>query len=87
MILSDRGTERTVLDEPVYHQLRIGEQQQAVQDRLPVQELEAEHQPAEPLGADECRTYRSRPESSSPAYQLCFTDGRLSHKETLNHDR
>ncbi|MEV0351711.1 hypothetical protein AB0H88_38575 [Nonomuraea sp. NPDC050680] len=36
--------------------------------------------PADPRGADECRFYRIRANSPSPAYRLCFTGGRLSHK-------
>jgi signal transduction histidine kinase len=86
LILNDRGTQDNVLDERVYHQLRIGELRQAVEDRLPEQELEADHPPADPTSADECRYYRARREPSSPAYRLCFTDGRLSHKDTLNLD-
>ncbi len=42
MIFSDRGTEGNALDEQVYRQLRIGEQQQAVEDRLPERGLGAE---------------------------------------------
>jgi signal transduction histidine kinase len=72
-----------VLDKEVYQQLRIGEQQRAVEDRLPSRELlggeRPEHAPTDPLGTDECRFY-------APAYRLCFTDGLLSHKDEVNLD-
>ena len=38
--------------------------------------------PADPPGADECRLYRTTTLEFSPVYRLCFTDGRLSHKDS-----
>jgi hypothetical protein len=45
-----------------------------------------EHAPADPPGAGECRFYRASPHRLSPAYRLCFTGGRLSHKATVRID-
>ena len=42
--------------------------------------------PADPPGADECRFYRTTTLELSPAYRLCFTDGRLTHKDRIEFD-
>ncbi|MEU5347345.1 histidine kinase [Streptomyces sp. NPDC020766] len=83
MILNNRGTESSVLDKQDYNELRVGDPQQAVEDRLPPRQLRPEPRPAAPNGAEECRYYRTNPESSTPAYQLCFTDGRLSQRDRV----
>jgi signal transduction histidine kinase len=71
----------TVLDEQVYEQLRVGERQSSVEQRLPAHQARPERRPADPPGTDECRVYRASLDEPSPAYRLCFTDGRLSHKD------
>jgi signal transduction histidine kinase len=76
--------DRAVLDEEAYGRLRVGERQGAVETRLPVDQIgggRPRHAPADPPGADDCRFYRTAPGSLSPAYRLCFTGGRLSHKD------
>jgi signal transduction histidine kinase len=82
-----------VLDKQVYGQLRIGERQASVAPLLPARPVgggergeRPEHAPADPPGAGECRFYRATPHRLSPAYRLCFTGGRLSHKATVNID-
>ena len=80
----------TVLDQETYQQLRIGEPQPSVEQRLPADEVgggeRPRHAPADPPGADECRFYHVVPNTLSPAYRLCFTDGRLSHKDEVDLD-
>ncbi|TMQ95075.1 sensor histidine kinase [Actinomadura soli] len=83
MALNDHGTDSSLLEKHKYNELRIGESQQVVEDRLPARQLRPEHRPARPNGADECRYYGTDPDSFTPAYQLCFTAGRLSHKDKV----
>jgi signal transduction histidine kinase len=73
----------SVLQEQVYEQLRVGERQSAVEPRLPAYQIRPGRRPADPPGAGECRVYRASLEDGGPAYQLCFTGGRLSHKATM----
>lgn len=80
---------RSVLDEDVYDELRIGQSFDSVESRLPAREAEdggtpLRGAPADPRGTDDCRFYRTGPFSLSPAYRLCFTDGRLSHKDEVD---
>lgn len=85
---------RSVLDAAVYRELRVGESQAAVDSRLPAFESRlpvapaegGDHPqgaPADPAGTDDCRFYRTAAGRLSPAYRLCFTDGRLSHKDEV----
>lgn len=80
-------SDRSVLARDVYAQLRIGQRQPSVESRLPAREANdgerPEAAPADPPGANECRFYRTRAQSLSPAYRLCFADERLSHKDEL----
>jgi hypothetical protein len=75
---------RSVLDAEVYNALRAGESRSSVLPRLP--ELQADGNerprgaPPDPRGTDECRFYRTATRTFSPAYRLCFTNGRLTHK-------
>ncbi|MEV6107181.1 histidine kinase [Streptomyces sp. NPDC051940] len=77
---SARGS---VLDEEVYAGMRIGEPRAAVVERLPARRLRPENPPAAPSGTDECLLYRTIPGGPTPAYRLCFTDGRLSYKDKV----
>jgi hypothetical protein len=80
----------TVLNPDTYQELRIGEPQPSVEQRLPADEVgggeRPRHAPADPPGTDECRFYHVVPNTLSPAYRLCFTDGRLSHKDEVDLD-
>jgi hypothetical protein len=81
-----------VLEDEVYRQLRVGERQSSVERRLPASEIgggrRPQQAPADPPGVDECRFYRAEANAAWPAYRLCFTDSRLSHKdETTAADR
>jgi len=84
------STYRSVLDTEVYDGLRLGERQSTVEPRLPTDKADdnrlSANAPADPAGVDECRFYRTTTLSLSPAYRLCFTDGRLSHKDKLEID-
>ncbi|UUN25188.1 hypothetical protein [Streptomyces sp. FIT100] len=70
--------------EKVYEQLRIGERQSSVEDRLPAQEVQSAGVPAEPPRTGACRCYRTPADGRSPVYRRCFTDRRLSHKTELD---
>ncbi|MEV1246482.1 histidine kinase [Nonomuraea sp. NPDC049750] len=78
---------RSVLDAGVYTELRVGQSLASLGSRLPAYQVDAGGRPrgapADPRGADECRFYRIRANSPSPAYRLCFTGGRLSHKDEV----
>jgi signal transduction histidine kinase len=78
---------RSVLAPQVYAGLSIGESRASVVARLPAYQADnaerPEGAPRDPLGTDECRFYRTVAGSLSPAYRLCFTDGRLSHKDAV----
>ncbi|WP_327354538.1 hypothetical protein [Streptomyces sp. NBC_01304] len=78
----------SALDRPAYDRLRLGEPLSAVEPRLPRYELEDGHlagrAPANPRGADSCRSYRTDPHDFTPAYRLCFTAGRLTHKDRVD---
>jgi signal transduction histidine kinase len=77
---------RSVLDSAAYGGLRLGQSQTSVQTRLPAYQVDDERPrgaPADPAGTDECRFYRTTASSISPAYRLCFSDGRLSHKDRV----
>jgi hypothetical protein len=76
---------RPTLDRAVYERLRIGEPRSAVENRLPAEETGDERR-TDPPGTDECRLYRTGARTPSPAYRLCFTDGRLSHKDEVDLD-
>jgi signal transduction histidine kinase len=76
----------SVLDANVYEQLRIGERQSSVENRLPAHEARPGRAPADPPGADRCRFYYMNTEERSPGYRLCFTGGLLSHKAKVELD-
>jgi hypothetical protein len=80
--------DEAVMRAGVYNQRSMGQPQSTVQDRLPTCQAGGNRgparAPAEPPGTDECRYYRTNPDMLSPAYRLCFTGGRLSHKDTSN---
>ncbi|NGN69239.1 sensor histidine kinase [Streptomyces sp. A7024] len=75
---------RSVLDADTYADLHIGRPEHTVEQHLPAYQADddtrPEHAPPDPPGTDECRFYRTTAWSLDPAYRLCFTDGRLSHK-------
>lgn len=79
---------RAVLDSEVYQELRIGQRQSSVESRLPAYRADGngppQGAPADPPGTGECHFYRTRARSLSPAYRLCFTAGRLSHKDEVS---
>jgi signal transduction histidine kinase len=78
------AADRSVLDPEVYQQLRVGDTRSSALSRLPEREANAgerpEGAPADPPGAQECRFYPTTTQSRSPAYRLCFANGRLAHK-------
>ncbi|MGW4203668.1 sensor histidine kinase [Streptomyces sp. NPDC004726] len=73
---------RTVLDRDGYDRIAVGETRAALAAFLPEHSLR--NRPAgvdpEPPGAGECVYYRVREFSDTPAYRLCFKDGRLTSK-------
>lgn len=79
---------RSVLDADTYDTLRIGQPREAVERRLPAYEADVNTHPhgapADPPGTDDCRIYSTEVFSLDPAYRLCFTDGRLSHKDEID---
>ena len=83
-------TYQSVLDADVYAGLRIDEPQSIVEPRLPANQVDdnriRQAMPADPPGAGECRLYRTTTLEFSPVYRLCFTDGRLSHKDTIEFE-
>jgi signal transduction histidine kinase len=82
--LDDGGPPRPGAE--VYEALRIGQAQSSVESRLGAHrdgDARPEAAPADPPGTDECRFYRVRNGSPSPAYRLCFTDGQLSHRDRM----
>ncbi|PZG14105.1 sensor histidine kinase [Nonomuraea aridisoli] len=78
---------RSVLPAGVYAQMRVGESLPAVEPRLPAYQAERDRRPdgspQDPPGTDECRFYRTTARSLWPVYRLCFTDGRLTHKDEV----
>ncbi|MEU8567099.1 histidine kinase [Streptomyces pathocidini] len=80
--------QREVLDQRVYGQLRIGAPQSSVAPRLPTRQAGGARRlpgaPADPRSTDACRFYRTTPDALTPVYRLCFTDGRLTHKDRVN---
>ncbi|WP_326797360.1 histidine kinase [Streptomyces sp. NBC_01808] len=81
---------RAVLDAGTYDSLRIGQPRDAVERRLPAYEADVNTRPAaapaDPPGTDDCVLYRTAPLTLDPSYRLCFTDGRLSHKDKVDAD-
>ncbi|AUH41559.1 histidine kinase [Streptomyces sp. CMB-StM0423] len=81
---------RSVLDSGTYDSLRIGQPRDAVERRLPAYEADVNTRPAtapaDPPGTDDCVLYRTTPFTLDPSYRLCFTDGRLSHKDKVDAD-
>ncbi|MFD1536173.1 sensor histidine kinase [Nonomuraea guangzhouensis] len=79
---------RSVLDAGVYGELRVGQSLASLKSRLPAYQVDDDGRPrgapADPRGTDECRFYRISADSPSPAHRLCFTSGRLSHKDTVS---
>ncbi|MFB9968079.1 sensor histidine kinase [Sinosporangium siamense] len=78
---------RSVLDAQVYTRLSVGQSLAPLEARLPPYKLPGKGRPAgapaDPRGTDECRFYRIEANSLSSAYRLCFTGGRLSHKDEV----
>lgn len=76
-----------VLDAEVYTRLRVGQSLASLESRLPSYQVNEggrpKGAPADPRGAGECRFYRAGAASPSSAYRLCFTGGRLSHKDEV----
>jgi signal transduction histidine kinase len=81
---------RSVLDDDTYDTLRIGQPRDSVERRLPAYEADVNTRPsaapADPPGTDDCVIYRTELFSLDPAYRLCFTDDRLSHKDKVDAD-
>ncbi|MEO3845434.1 histidine kinase [Streptomyces sp. B22F1] len=81
---------RSVLDAGTYDSFRIGQPRDAVERRLPAYEADVNTRPAaapaDPPGTDDCVLYRTTPFTLDPSYRLCFTDGRLSHKDKVDAD-
>jgi hypothetical protein len=84
-------TDPTVLDQETYQRLRTGDQQSTVERRLAAEEVgdsqRPQRAPGDPPGTDECRFYHVTARAESRVYRLCFTDGRLSHKDQVDLDR
>ncbi len=79
---------RSLLHQDVYRQLRVGDPRPSVEQHLPAFQVgggtgRPDGTPADPAATDECRFYNIDPDLRSPAYRLCFTGGRLSHKDTV----
>ncbi|MFW6691752.1 sensor histidine kinase [Streptomyces sp. MAR4 CNX-425] len=81
---------RSVLDADTYDGIRIGQPRDSVERRLPAYEADVNTHPsaapADPPGTDDCVIYRTALFSLDPAYRLCFTDGRVSHKDKVDAD-
>ncbi|WP_369208981.1 sensor histidine kinase, partial [Streptomyces sp. PU-14G] len=77
----------SVLSEQTYTALRVGDPRSTVLPRLPSYEYDAESPPPgappDPARTDECRFHRHATFDNSLLYRLCFTDGRLSHKDLI----
>ncbi len=82
---------RSVLDATVYADLRLGQSLASTAGRLPPYRMDddrnPEGAPKDPAGVSRCRFYRVTAETRSPAYRLCFTDGRLTHKDKVPLER
>ncbi|MGI5349588.1 sensor histidine kinase [Streptomyces sp. CA-250714] len=82
---------QSVLPQRTYGDLRTGDTETSVTPRLPSYEFDDESRPygapPDPSDTDECRFYRTATFANSPLYRLCFTDGRLSHKDRVPNDR
>lgn len=80
----------SVLDEGVYERLRIGDSRSSVERWLPAHQAagggRGGHLPADPSGSDGCLFYSASLDLPSPRYRLCFTGGRLSHKDRVDLD-
>ncbi|MFK4692331.1 sensor histidine kinase [Streptomyces pristinaespiralis] len=76
---------RTVMDPARYDALRVGDTRADVLPRLP--RLSLDGRPAgvqpEPAGAGSCEYYRVEKYETTPAYRLCFKDGRLASKTVV----
>ncbi|TXS56987.1 sensor histidine kinase [Streptomyces sp. t39] len=76
---------RTVMDPAQYDALRVGDTRADVLRRLP--RLSLDGPPAgvepEPAGAGSCEYYRAERYETTPAYRLCFKDGRLASKTVV----
>ncbi|QNP65384.1 sensor histidine kinase [Streptomyces genisteinicus] len=76
---------RTVMDPARYDALRVGDTRAEVLPLLPRLSLDgapAGVQP-EPAGAGDCAYYRAERYEATPAYRLCFRDGRLASKAVV----
>ncbi|MFI9582391.1 sensor histidine kinase [Streptomyces sp. NPDC052236] len=73
---------RTVMDREVYDRIQVGDARADVETRLPRYSLDGapEGVEPEPPGAGACEYYRSAKYAATPAYRLCFKDGRLASK-------
>ncbi|MFF3291540.1 sensor histidine kinase [Streptomyces sp. NPDC003023] len=73
---------RTVMDRDQYDRVRVGDARADVLTRLP--RLSLDGAPAgvdpEPPDAGDCEYYRAVKYEASPAYRLCFKEGRLDSK-------
>ncbi|MGP3976730.1 sensor histidine kinase [Streptomyces sp. 8N114] len=82
---------QSVLPRHTYADLRIGDAETSVTPRLPSYEFDEESPPPgappDPSHTKECRFYRTATFDNSPLYRLCFTAGRLSHKDRIVTDR
>ncbi|MGY1437271.1 sensor histidine kinase [Streptomyces reniochalinae] len=80
----------SVLSDHTYSELRVGDPRSSVLPRLPSYEFDAEAAPPgapqNPVHTDECRFHRVSTFDNSLLYRLCFTDGRLSHKDLIRAD-
>ncbi|WP_326807811.1 histidine kinase [Streptomyces sp. NBC_01775] len=77
---------QSVLKKATYDELHTSDPTPAIAPRLPGYEFDDEAPPgapADPADTDECRFYRTATFTNSPLYRLCFTDGRLSHKDRV----
>lgn len=76
---------RTVMDPAQYDALRVGDTRAEVLTRLPRLSLDGPPAgvPPEPAGAGACEYYRAERYEATPAYRLCFRDGRLLSKTVV----
>lgn len=76
---------RTVMDPARYDALRVGDTRAEVLPRLPRLSLDGPPAgvPPEPAGSGACEYYRAERYEATPAYRLCFRDGRLWSKTVV----
>ncbi|WP_223731790.1 sensor histidine kinase [Streptomyces purpurogeneiscleroticus] len=73
----------SVLDRAAYDRLRVGQEERAVEDRLPVFTRDGPPDDTPPAPHGQRCAYYSTGVLASDAYRLCFADGRLAGKSVV----